>query len=171
MRIMFFAAAMGVFSFFRTFFVTALAPSLCVRMKPFVTRIHTTVRIRPRPKNKPAFLAGSHSAPRDIRVYRRGFSRPIAYRFCRYRTYSTEVTSSPSNLPLHRIIRLCVAQALMYNNRPVNISQEKFRLFGKKFSERFVWFARAKREAMFLTSLFLIHIILFALLLCLRQPP
>ena len=36
----------------------------------------------------------------------------------------------------------------MYNNRAVNISQAKFRLFGKKFSERFVGIAKAKnREA------------------------
>jgi hypothetical protein len=33
----------------------------------------------------------------------------------------------------------------MYNNRPVSISQEKFRLFGKKFSERFVGIAKAKK--------------------------
>ena len=52
MRIMFFAIACC--SPFRTFFATALGPSFCVRMKPAENPIHKTVRIRPRPKNKPA---------------------------------------------------------------------------------------------------------------------
>ena len=46
--------------------------------------------------------------PSDIRVYGSGSSRPITRRTCiRHRTYSTEVTSFLSNLPLHRIIRPC----------------------------------------------------------------
>ena len=67
------------FSFFVRFCSGGIGSADCVRMKPRIP-VHTTVRIRPRPKNKPAFLAGSRPGPRDIRVYRWGFSRPIAYR-------------------------------------------------------------------------------------------
>ena len=94
---------------------------LCVRMRLFP--VHTTVRIRPRPKNKPAFQPVSPPFARYTRVPV-SFSRPIAHRIrTRRRTYSTEVTSSLSNLPLHRIIRPCSrtrAQLIYQDARPVS---------------------------------------------------
>ena len=86
------------------------------------------------------FLSRSIPRPRDIRVYKSGFSRPIVHRtYIRHRTYSTKVTSFPSNLPLHRIIRLCISHA-----RSINISicfhsvKIFFVIFIRKFQGFFV---------------------------------
>ena len=55
------------------------------------------MRIRPRPKNKPACWAGPHSAPRDIRVYRRGFSRPILRSDILHGSYPGQAGQSPAS--------------------------------------------------------------------------
>jgi hypothetical protein len=55
----------------------ALAPPFTMRTVKPEFPIHSTVRIRPRPKNKPASFGAGQTRPRDIRVYRIGFSRPI----------------------------------------------------------------------------------------------
>ena len=125
----------------------ALGPSLCLRMKPFVIRIHTSVRIRPRPKNKPAYLAGSHSlraiyaCAGEVSAARLRTGKPVPD------ILHGSYLGFPSNLPFHRITHLCLAQALMYNNRAVDISQEKFRLFIKIFSENFVGITEAAKSA------------------------
>ena len=89
------------------------------------------MRIKPRPKNKPAVKAGFVLRPRDIRVYRRGFSRPIA---CRKRSAPDILHGSylenPSNLPLHRIIRACL------RTRAPIIYQ-----CGEGMSREFLWFS------------------------------
>ena len=78
--------------------------------------------------------------PSDIRVYGSGSSRPITRRTCiRHRTYSTEVTSFLSNLPLHRIIRPCFSHSRLINI-PIYAPYVKhfFRRFCRNFSCIFV---------------------------------
>lgn len=135
-----------------------------VRMRPI--SIHSSVRIKPCPKNKPASDTAcrfSAAVPRRISQRsspwrwlsaRRSFTWPVhpaqaiyamygkvsAARFpsgiCRQRTYSTEVTSSPSNLQLHRIIR--PLQALPYDNKKRPCCQERFWVFLRKIEFIFV---------------------------------
>ena len=109
---------------------------LCVRMKPIFLYTHPCVSDRVR-KIKPA-CEPVDTSPRDIRVCQIGFSRPIACRTSiRHRTYSTKVTSFPSNLPLHRIIRLCFPHArshtiptnALYVNRKIAFSEKFFHYF------------------------------------------
>ena len=81
------------FSFFRTF-SGGIGSRLFLRTDETENLVHTTVRIRPRPKNKPAFYSRSIPRPCDIRVYRIRF---LPARFCArhtvgHRTYSTKVT-------------------------------------------------------------------------------
>ena len=101
--------------------------------------VHTTVRIRPRPKNKPAFQPVDPPYARYTRAPERLQPPDCAPERVRRRTYSTEVTSFPSNLPLHRILRpLLYAQALIYYNSWIGESQEKFREIRRNFSCIFV---------------------------------
>ena len=98
-------------------------------------------------KNKPAYLAGSHSlraiyaCAGEVSAARLRTGKPVPD------ILHGSYLGFPSNLPFHRITHLCLAQALMYNNRAVDISQEKFRLFIKIFSENFVGITEAAKSA------------------------
>ena len=104
-------------------------------MKSF--SIHTTVRIRPGPKNKPAF-APVRPRPRDIREYRKGFSRPIV---CRNRSdtghtprklprFHEQSPASSHNTPVLSHTRLIsIAVTRLYVNSFFGIITEKFALF------------------------------------------
>ena len=104
-------------------------------MKSF--SIHTTVRIRPGPKNKPAF-APVRPRPRDIREYRKGFSRPIA---CRNRSdtghtprklprFHEQSPASSHNTPVLSHTRLIsIAVTRLYVNSFFGIITENFALF------------------------------------------
>ena len=102
--------------------------------------VHTTVRIRPRPKNKPALFKPVD--PPSMRYTRvpdwflpaRSCARTTAGR----RTYSTEVTSLfASNLPLHRSAHTCALHA-----RSINITErlQNVKLFFVIFAEFFTLF-------------------------------
>ena len=95
------------------------------------------MRIRPGPKNKPAF-APVRPRPRDIREYRKGFSRPIV---CRNRSdtghtprklprFHEQSPASSHNTPVLSHTRLIsIAVTRLYVNSFFGIITENFALF------------------------------------------
>ena len=134
-----FLLAMVFFSFFRTFLAAALGTALPAYGRNQIP-VHTTVRIRPRPKNKPALFKPVD--PPSMR-YTRVPDRFLPARSCirttaGRRTYSTEVTSLfASNLPLHRSAHTCALHA-----RSINITErlQNVKLFFVIFAEIFALF-------------------------------
>ena len=117
-----------------------LRRKLCVRMKPF---LYTQPCVSDHVRKTNRLFEPVDPRPSDIRVYGSGSSRPIMRRTCiRHRTYSTEVTSFLSNLPLLRIIRPCsrTRARLLYQEFP-DMSIE-ISLFPQKF---FIFFVQSPR--------------------------
>ncbi|MBQ6316906.1 MAG: hypothetical protein IJI13_05235, partial [Oscillospiraceae bacterium] len=102
------------FSPFRTFFAAALGTAFLRMRTHEADFIHTAVRIRPRPKNKPAFQPVCHLSARYTRGMI-GFSRPIVYRFPGTGHTPRKLPRLASNLPLQRIrMRLRTHAQLIY---------------------------------------------------------
>ena len=116
---------------------------------------HHTVRIRPWPKNKPAGCSGSQDPgappwpvsfpPQTIYAYvvrcLENLSRPIVYRQGRrYRTYSTEVTSSSEQSPASSHTRFgqnLPARLIRITKFPLGVKRE-FCIFYRFFCVIFV---------------------------------
>ena len=87
----FLVLAIGFFSFFVRFFRRHWGPPLCVRMNPYF--VHTTVRIRPCPKNKTGQMAGRSPSTRYTRAQKQVSAARLRA------GYSSDTGHTPRKLP------------------------------------------------------------------------